>query len=140
MIRTCPNCSSKNRLPLKRMLEGPNCGKCKEPLPPPVHPIPIATGYDFRMMLQDSPVPVLVDFWAPWCSPCKAMAPEFDRLAGELSGKVLLAKVNTDEIPALGSEHQIRSIPTTILFKSGEETSRITGAASASGLKTRHGL
>ena len=140
MIRSCPQCSSKNRLPLKRILERPTCGKCKEVLPPPAHPVPISTGYDFRMVLQDSPLPVLVDFWAPWCGPCKAMAPEFDRLAGELSGEVLLVKVNTDEIPALGSEHQIRSIPTTILFRHGSEVSRVRGAASANGLKAQHGL
>jgi thioredoxin 2 len=140
MIRTCPHCSAKNRLPLKRMLEGPKCGKCKEPLPPPEHPVPVGTGFDFRTMIRDAPVPVLVDFWAPWCGPCKAMAPEFDRLAGELKGTVLLAKVNTDEIPALGSEYAIRSIPTIILFRDGVEANRVTGAASAASLKSRLGL
>lgn len=140
MIRTCPNCSAKNRLPLTRMLDGPSCGKCKQPLPPPALPVPIESGFDFRTMVRDSPVPVLVDFWAPWCGPCKAMAPEFERLAGELSGRVLLAKVNTDALPQLGSEFQIRSIPTIILFKDGVEDNRITGAASASSIKQRLGL
>lgn len=140
MIRTCPNCSAKNRLPLKRMLEGPKCGKCKTPLPPPAKPVPVASGHDFRIMLRDSPVPVLVDFWAAWCGPCKAMAPEFERMAGELSGEVLLAKVNTDEVPQIASEYRIQSIPTLILFKNGEEDGRVTGAASGSTLRRKLGI
>ena len=140
MIRTCPTCSAKNRLPLKRMLEGPKCGKCKTPLPPPTKPVPVASGHDFRIMLRDSPVPVLVDFWAAWCGPCKAMAPEFERMAGELSGEVLLAKVNTDEVPQIASEYRIQSIPTLILFKDGEEDGRVTGAASGSTLRRKLGI
>lgn len=140
MIRTCPTCSAKNRVPLPRLLDGPKCGKCKNPLPPPAHPVPVESGHDFRVMLRDSPVPVLVDFWAQWCGPCKMMAPEFDKLAGQLSGEVLLAKLDTDKVPQIASEYRIQSIPTMILFKDGEPVERMSGAANAKTMRERMGL
>ena len=140
MIRSCPACSAKNRIPAARLLDAPKCGKCKAGLPPPSTPIPLDTGYDFNLLINESPLPVLVDFWAVWCGPCKSMAPELDKLAAKKAGQLVVGKVDTDKVPALASQFNIQSIPTLILFRGGEEVSRVTGAASAASLEKQLGL
>jgi thioredoxin 2 len=102
--------------------------------------VPIASAEDFDELLRNAPVPVLVDFWASWCGPCHAVAPELEALARERSGRVVVAKVNTEALPAVAGRFGIRSIPTMILFRGGREESRITGALPKSAIETKLAL
>jgi thioredoxin 2 len=112
------------------------CGQCKAALSPPDEPLVIASEGDFEELVRDAPVPVVVDFWAAWCGPCRAVAPEVKKLAHERSGKALVAKVDTEALPALASRFGIRSIPTLIAFRGGREAKRVSGAMPASQLAT----
>ena len=122
----CPNCQATNRLPQDRLDQKPNCGRCHEALftGQPVE----LTSVMFANYLDRNDIPLLVDFWAPWCGPCKMMAPAFVQAAAMLEPHVRLAKVNTDAEQALGARYNIRSIPTLALFKGGHEVARQSGA------------
>jgi thioredoxin 2 len=122
----CPNCQATNRLPKDRLDQNPNCGRCHEPLftGQPVE----LTSATFATYLDRNDMLLLVDFWAPWCGPCKMMAPAFVQAAAMLEPHVRLAKVNTDAEQALGARYNIRSIPTLALFKDGQEVARQSGA------------
>jgi thioredoxin 2 len=125
----CPACLAVNRLPAQKLAEGPGCGRCHEPLFTG-HPIPLNQG-SFKRHVERNDIPIVVDFWAPWCGPCKAMAPEFERAAQELEPAVRLAKLDTQAEPGLGNEYGIRGIPTIVLFERGAEVARRSGAIGA---------
>lgn len=132
MIIICSSCSAKNRLPAARIDARAHCGDCKRPLSPPGHPLQILSSADFDELVRDAPLPVVVDFWAAWCGPCRVVAPEIEALAKGRAAAVVVAKVDTEALPDVASRHAIRSIPTIILFRSGREAKRVSGAMSAS--------
>ncbi len=125
-VVVCPGCHSANRLPSERLGDGPRCGKCKQPL---FTGQPISLNdQSFDRHLQRSDIPLVTDFWAAWCGPCKMMAPFFAQAAAQLEPRVRLAKVNTDENPMLAQRYRINSIPTTVVFQGGREVARQPGA------------
>lgn len=128
----CPACLAANRVPKARLGEDPKCGKCGAAL---LDGAPVELREDqFEAFVQRTELPVLADFWAPWCGPCRSMAPHFERAAAELKDRVRLVKVNTEEAPGLAQRYGIRAIPTLVLFKGGVEAKRMSGALDAGAL------
>ena len=131
IVRACPQCGQRNRLIYERLGSVFRCSKCRTEIPPPAEPVEVPGAAKFDSLIARSALPVLVDFWALWCGPCKMVAPELVKVAADGRGRWLVAKVNTDELPDVGSRFGIRAIPTLVLFKAGREVSRQSGALSA---------
>lgn len=127
----CATCGQKNRVAFGKLGHEARCGQCKEPLAPGQAPLEAGSVADFDRLVSHSSVPVVVDFWAPWCGPCRMVAPELEKVARRSEGRFLVVKVNTDVLDELGARHAIRSIPTMAVFANGREVQRTSGARPA---------
>jgi thioredoxin 2 len=140
MIIACESCGSRNRVPASRLDEQARCAKCKASLAPAHVPIEVNSEQEFDELITQSPLPVVVDFWAEWCAPCRTVAPELQKLAAQKVGQAVVAKVNTEVLPSVARRFRIESIPTMALFRGGKEVRRTSGARPASGIARELGL
>ncbi|MFM2057965.1 MAG: thioredoxin [Pseudomonadota bacterium] len=129
MLISCPHCQSTNRVPAERLGDDPTCGRCGRALLDG-HPVEL-TDASFAAVTGKTELPVVVDIWAPWCGPCRMMAPQFEQAAALLKGRAMLAKLNSDEHPQASASLGVRSIPTMVVFRGGREVARVSGAMSA---------
>ena len=127
----CASCGQRNRLAYGALDKRAQCGSCKSALAPAGATLHVESDLQFEGLIRDSALPVLVDFWAEWCGPCKMVAPELEKVAATGAGRFLVAKVNTEELPRTAGRFQIASIPTMVLFRAGREAKRISGARPA---------
>jgi thioredoxin 2 len=134
----CSSCGAKNRVPLDKLRRAlqPICGRCKTPLSAGAKPVTI-TDANFTAEVDRSPLPLLLDLWAPWCGPCRTMAPVIEELAQELAGHIRVAKLNVDENPSTAARFGVQSIPTLLLLKGGKEVDRLVGVRTKAELARR---
>lgn len=134
MILTCPSCGKKNRAPAERLADVGNCGKCKTQISPLKAPVD-ADPEVFREVTREARVPVLVDFWAAWCGPCKVAAPEVERTAAEMAGRAVVLKVDTDQYPQLAAQYGVQGIPNFVVIKGGVLVSQQAGVVPSAQMK-----
>jgi thioredoxin 2 len=134
VILTCPSCGKKNRSPAERLTETGRCGACKTEISPVRKPL-AADPETFREIVQGARVPVLVDFWADWCGPCEVAAPEVERTAGEMAGRALVLKVDTEQHPQLAAEFGVRGIPNFVVLKAGRPVFQQAGVVRSAEMK-----
>jgi thioredoxin 2 len=135
LVIACPQCGQSNRLLFGKLGAPVRCGKCRQDLSGTAVPLDIQTAADFDRLIAGSSIPIVVDYWAPWCGPCRMVAPELVKVAARAQGKFLVVKVNTDALSELGARFGIRSIPTMAVFAGGREVSRTTGARPAADIE-----
>jgi thioredoxin 2 len=131
ILLNCPKCGRRNRMRYEGLGKVFRCGQCQLELQPVGEPVDVHNDLAFEALVTHSTVPVLVDFWAPWCGPCKMVAPEFQKVAREAAGQFMVAKVNTEEVPSVSARFRITAIPTMIIFENGLEIARQAGAMPA---------
>lgn len=135
LLLRCPQCGKRNRLTYERLGQTFRCGKCRTELHAPDEPVEVKRESDFDALTRYSALPVLVDFWAPWCGPCKMVAPELAKVAADGAGRWLIVKLNTEELPALAQRFRISGIPTLVFFRDGQELTRQSGAMPATRIR-----
>jgi thioredoxin 2 len=135
LLTPCPSCGTVNRMPYHALERTNRCGRCRTTLASPAAPVEVHGSTVFDALVSTSSIPVVVDFWAPWCGPCHAMAPELEKAAQRIVGEALVVKVNTDAEPELAERFRIRSIPTIAVFRGGREVTRVAGARPASAIE-----
>ena len=140
MIYACPACGRENRIPASRLDAQARCGNCKTALSPLDRPYDVPDTATFDEIVRSSPLPVVVDFWADWCGPCHAVAPELKKVATAQAGKVVVLKVDTERLRDVAGRFAIRSIPTMVRLDKGQETKRVSGAQPAAGITAALGL
>ena len=134
LVLSCKSCSAKNRVQLDKVASSPHCGSCHGALPPPTHPLEL-NDTNLGDLVKVAALPVLVDFWAQWCGPCRTFAPTLEKFAAESGGRMLVGKVDVDKAPSAARLHEVNSIPTLVLFREGREALRHVGTMSLDGLR-----
>jgi thioredoxin 2 len=134
IVISCPQCGKRNRLTYERLGQTFRCGDCHTELGLPTQPIDISSKSVFESLARRSALPILLDFWAPWCGPCKMVAPELAKVAASSNGQFLVAKVNTEELPVVAQQFRVSSIPTLVLMRDGRELARKSGALPAAAI------
>lgn len=131
LITPCPNCGQGNRLAYSKLTAHARCGRCQTDLPPVNRIVEVDGAEAFEALVRQSSLPVFVDFWAPWCGPCRMVAPEIEHLAQLAAGEAVVVKVNTEAVPEVARQFGIQSIPTFVVFQRGTEAARTSGSMAA---------
>lgn len=131
VVEACPSCGQKNRVPFDKLGMAAQCGQCHAEIATVQSPIEIESEAAFDKLIAGASLPIIVDYWAPWCPPCRAVAPEFEKVAKSAAGQYLVAKVDTQALPGLGARSRVQSIPAMVVFEHGKEVGRTVGARPA---------